>query len=219
MKPTSQQIKVLQDYLHQTLTYREAYDEIYDHILSALEQHPDDVTFEEAVNQVINNDFGGPKNLVKAEKGIKDTLVKDSIQRYIGYLLAYFKFPAVLATALGILLIYYLLAPVTFNFKVIIGLLSLISLTPGIIWMLRLYNTGYILDTTRRSSKDKLFETLAGIPIRVSLAVIFINTVVYKIDSWEDKRYLITAVLSAGILYSLALFKLYKEEFKSKAIR
>jgi len=219
MKLTVQQIKVLQDYLHQTLTYREAYDELYDHILSSLEQLPENAVFEEAVNSVIKSDFGDPKNLLKIEKEIKDTLVNESIQRYITYLLSYFKFPAVLGTAFGVWLVYYLLSQVDFNLKVSVALLCIVSFLPGIICLLRLYNTGYILDTTRKSSKDKLFETLASIPIRVSLVIIFVTNVIYKIDNWEDKRYLIIAVFSAGVLYSLALYKLYRDELKIKVIR
>jgi hypothetical protein len=80
---------------------------------------------------------------------------------------------------------------------------------------LRLYNTGYILDTTKKSAKDRLFETMAGIPIRVFVVIIvFINTTSRKI--WNvDQHYGVTVLLLLGVVYNIALYKLYKDEFKS----
>jgi hypothetical protein len=37
MKPTEQEKQWLKEYLYQALTYRETFDEVYDHILLALE--------------------------------------------------------------------------------------------------------------------------------------------------------------------------------------
>ncbi len=79
---------------------------------------------------------------------------------------------------------------------------------------MRLYNTGYILNTTRKSAKDKLFETFTGIPIRIALIpMLFINIWSYKI--WQNNNYyFITIFFMVGVLYNIALYKLYKEEFK-----
>lgn len=41
MRPSQQQKLWLQDYLRQVLTYRETYEEVYDHVLVALEDKPE----------------------------------------------------------------------------------------------------------------------------------------------------------------------------------
>ncbi len=107
MKPSEQQLKVLQAYLYKTLSYRETYEEIYDHILSAVEFQPGNISFEDAVNNIIRNDFGSPENLLKIEKDIKNALVKDAVRKYFTYLSACFKFPGMLYTVMGALLTYY----------------------------------------------------------------------------------------------------------------
>ncbi|MFA6087657.1 hypothetical protein [Mucilaginibacter sp.] len=214
MKPDAQQLKVLQDYLHETLTYREAYEEIYDHILTALEHQADTISYQDAINNIIANDFGSPKNLLKVEKGIKDGLVDDAVRKYMSYFTAYFKFPALLYTLPCTLLTYYFLTQAKFSPLVINSLFAAIIVTPGIIYLMRLYNTGYMLDTTRKSAKDKLFETLAGIPVRVFVILMVLGVMhVYKI--WDTAEYYsVTVLLLLGVLYNVSLYKCYKDEFK-----
>ena len=46
MTPTNQQQQWLKDYLRAVLTYRETYEEVYDHVLLALEDKSKDDFFE-----------------------------------------------------------------------------------------------------------------------------------------------------------------------------
>ena len=218
MKPTEQQLRVLQDYLHNTLTYRESYEEIYDHILSAIEHQPDNITFEDTINNIIINDFGSHKNLLKIEKAGKDALVKESIRKFLSFFISCFKFPALFSTLTLALAAYYAITQARLIPFTIEMIFALISIVPGVIYFLRLYNTGYILDTTQKSAKDKLFETMAGIPIRVFVVIIvFINTTSHKI--WQaDQYYSVTVLLLLGVVYNIALYKLYRDEFKTAAI-
>ena len=214
MKPTAQQIKTLQDYLNQTLIYREAYEEIYDHILTALEHQPDDIPYQEAINNIIRNDFGDPKNLLKVEKSIKAALVNEAIRRYFAYLKSYFAFPGLLYTLIGTLLSYYFFSNARLGSISTFWVFAVILIAPSIIWLMRLYNTGYLLDTTRKSAKDKLFETFTGLPVRVLLVPFAIVKLTdYKLQS--DNYYLIAMFFMIGVIYNLALYQLYKDEFKT----
>jgi hypothetical protein len=214
MKPTELQLKVLQEYLHKILSYRETYEEIYDHILSALEYQPDSISFEEAINTVIKNDFGSPKNLLKIEKAVKDALVKETIGTYMKYFIYYFKVPGLLYTLVVALLSLYFFSQMRFEPTGIVSIVAVVILCPCSIWALRLYNTGYILDTTRKSAKDKLFENMAGLPIRICLIPLMaVNLLPYKM--WDSNYYLITAFFVLGVFYNVALYKLYKREFKA----
>jgi hypothetical protein len=131
MKPTEKQLKVLQDYLQDTLTYRESYEEIYDHILSAIENQPDNIRFQDAINNIIINDFGSHKNLLKVEKAGKDALVKDSIRKFLGYFIAWFKFPALLYTLMFALAAYYMQTHTRVNTLSIDVIFALISIVPA----------------------------------------------------------------------------------------
>ena len=215
MKPTQQQLKVLKDYLHKTLNYRETYEEIYDHVLSAVEHQPSDISFEDAINNVIRTDFGSPKNLLKIEKANKNALVKETLNTYMRYFGYYFKLPGLLYTLVVALLSYYFFSQVKFAPAAVVGMFTLIALFPGIIWLLRLYYTGYVLNTTQKSAKDKLFENMAGLPVRICLVpLVIINLFHYKI--WDSNNYyLITGFFVLGVFYNVALYKLYKREFKS----
>nr|WP_067058207.1 hypothetical protein [Mucilaginibacter sp. L294] len=219
MKPTEQQLKVVQDYLHKTLTYRETYEEIYDHILSAVEHQPNNILFEDAINNIIRNDFGSHENLLKIEKANKNALVKETINTYLQYFWYYFKLPGLLYTLLVALLAYYFFSQVKLQPIAVAGVFALVVAYPGVIWFLRLYYTGYILDTTQKSAKDKLFESLAGLPIRICLVpLMVINLFDYKI--WDSHNYyLITIFFVLGIFYNVALYKLYKREFKTAAAK
>lgn len=215
MKPTEQQLKVVQDYLHKTLTYRETYEEIYDHILSAVEYQPNHISFEDAVNNIIRNDFGSPENLLKIEKANKNALVKETINTYLQYFWYYFKLPGLLYTLPVALLSYYFFSQVKLEPIAVAGVFALVVTYPGVVWFLRLYYTGYVLNTTQKSAKDKLFENLAGLPIRICLVpFMFINLFHYKI--WDSHNYyLISIFFVLGIFYNVALYKLYKREFKT----
>ncbi|WP_374950608.1 hypothetical protein [Mucilaginibacter sp.] len=219
MKPTAQQIKTLQDYLHQTLVYREAYEEIYDHILTALEHQPDNIPFQEAINNIIRVDFGDPKNLLKVEKSIKTALVNDAIRKYLGYVKSYFAPPGLWFTVVGALAAYYFFVNAKVSPGVVMLIFGFIAICPSVIWLLRLYNTGYILDTTRKSAKDKLFETFTGIPVRV-LLVPLLFTSITNYTLWQvNNNYLITLFFVIGVIYNLSLYKLYKEEFKTASAK
>ncbi|MDB5129209.1 hypothetical protein [Mucilaginibacter sp.] len=222
MKPTEQQLKVLQGYLHKTLNYRETYEEIYDHILSAIEHQPENISFEDAVNNIINGDFGSAKNLLKAERTSKNALVKDCLRKFADYFVGCFKAPSLLYTAGFALAAYYLLSQMRFGAFIteciFAVMFALIIFVPGVIYLMRLYNMGYILGTIKKSAKDRLFETLAGMPLRIFVILtIWVYTPFYKV--WQNtNHYSATVLLLFGVIYNVALYKLYRSEFKNAAI-
>jgi len=217
MKPTAQQVKNLQEYLHDTLTYRETYEEIYDHILTALEHQSEGVSYQDAINNIIRNDFGGAENLLKIEKVNKSALVDESLKKYMGFFKGYFKSLGIIYTGSATLLIYYFLSHVSLSvmfFELILAVLTL--LIPVSIAVMRLFNTGYFLDTTRKSARDKMFEYFAGGPSRL---LIILNIWAFKtsvLGVWFNAHpYIVTLVIMVCAIYNLALYKLYKDEFKT----
>lgn len=217
MKPTEQQIKNLQGYLQEALSYRETYEEVYDHVLTALENQPAGISYEDNINNIINKDFGGAKNLVRIEKGTKSALVSESVDRYWAFFTAYFKLPKIIYTFIAALLTYYFLLHVTLSVIVFESTLVLLMLVvPGCIALMRLFSTGYFLDTTRKSARDKMFVNFAGGPGKLLMAL---NLWVFKtmpFGVWFNSQHLaMTAIYLLCTIYCLSMYKLYRHEFRA----
>ena len=222
MKPTQQQLKVLQDYLQNTLTYRESYEEIYDHILSALEHRPEGMNFQDTINAIIVDDFGGHKNLLKVEKAQKDALVSDMYKKYRGYFTSYFKTSNLFYVILGWAITYFYLISVSISATILVVMFSIMIITPYVICLLRYYTMGYTLGTKQKSAKDRSFETIASIPIRLfvilNAVAVWSGTGFYGFFTKADNYVLVTSFLLA-ILFNMALYKLYKGEFNIVAAK
>ena len=221
MKPTEQQLKVLQEYLHKTLNYRETYEEIYDHILSALEFQPGAISFQDAVNAIILNDFGGHENLLKVEKAQKDALVSDMYKKYKSYLISYFKLPNLIYLLLAWAAAYFNFTHIVINMVWLAIAAFIAILVPYVIYLLRYYTTGYILGTTQKSAKDKSFETLASVPIRafVILNALAVWSGAGFYNVLKANSFVLVTFFIAAVVFNLSLYKLYKSEFNAASAK
>jgi len=99
----------LADYVKSITRYMETYDEVYDHVLSALEQEPQATFQMSLVKDVINCDFGGEKQIRQEEENTRLALYGGFSQMLKLELLNTFKYPAVVnnLALLGLGLIFY----------------------------------------------------------------------------------------------------------------
>src|SRR5882757_4068580 len=109
MKPTDQRQQWLKEYLGAVLTYREAFEEVYDHVVTGFNNDTDAASFEHSVNAIINNDFGGYDKLPKLEKASKKAATKNSIKLFLTHFIGYFKFPSLLYVIATNVITYYLI--------------------------------------------------------------------------------------------------------------
>lgn len=131
MIPNHEQQEFIKDKLLGRFKCRETYEELYDHVLTALEAVPDDAPFFDAANNIIENDLGG----AKAIKTIEAKYLKIAIKEYIA---DYFRCTGELLTSFLILpiiaytIIYYLLMQHEwFNWFIGQGIPSFLILIPG----------------------------------------------------------------------------------------
>jgi hypothetical protein len=82
MKPTPNQKQYLKDYLYETVEYREVYEEVYDHILTALESVPDGALFIDAAYDIMENDLGGKAGIIKMQAKYKKIAIREFIGDY-----------------------------------------------------------------------------------------------------------------------------------------
>ncbi len=217
MKPTLQQEEILRKYLRDALAYRETYEEVYDHILSALEQKPQGIPFQEAVNQILNDDFGGGKGLVEMEKKCYQSVVDETIGQQWKYFKSNFKFPNLIYTLILFLTIYFIVSKIAFASFIIVFLVFAGILVPGLFMLIRYYWMGYFTLDTKKSIKDKIMGKIAG---RCSQLIMFTmlflsNKKHLAINSWvSNYTAIVTLTVTVFIFYILSFIKLSKDEFK-----
>ena len=217
MKPTTEQKEFLRKALTKTLLYRETYTEFYDHILSALEAKPGNMFLQDAIERIIEDDFGGHEGMREIESRYKKTTTKEIQKKYLAYITAYFKFPQIGITLMLTILFYWIAEQSWFGFGVFMGLFLIMRMTPSILRRGRNIFAGYIFTNPRSSVKDGVFEWLEYISfIFFALFIVCGRVYEYSPIDWFKKvsPAILTLVLVPCALHTLAYYKVYKNEFK-----
>ena len=220
MKPTPQQERSLKKYLRNTLAYRETYEEVYDHIISSLALQSGNKSFEEAVNQIVNSDFGGAKALVLMENN-RAKLTEITIKKqYRKCCLNYLKFPFIFYVAAFSFACYYLISQIKLTALTLAYLFGPLVLIPFALQWIRYYKTGVIFGDTKASLNDRVFLKLSGLPLRffwtVILGLLLLNRQLHlQIDLITP--FFVSAALTVTVIFTVSLFKLSNQEFKPYA--
>lgn len=217
MKPTDKQIATLQQYLKKTFKYKESREEVLDHIICALAHHPGNSSFEDAVNNIIRNDFGGHDNLEKVEKGIKEAVSADTYKRFRIYLTDLLRLPALLYLAGLAIAIYAFYCMVNLPPLVLKASVLVVVFVPSLIALFRFFYMGYITGDKSRSVRDVLFGSMAWEPMVVfGLITVSIPMAFNHINEIWSGHYpsLTTLCMMAALVYNIGIIKLYKSEVK-----
>jgi len=216
MKPTLQQTQLLKKYLRNTLDYRETYEEIYDHILSAVEGITADLSFEEAVNNTIKSDFGGVKGLVKMEKQHYSSVVDEVISQQWKNFINSFKFPEVVYSLLLLGCIYYGMLHFTAQSYVVVGLTFAVVMVPGAFILARYFKIGYTIKDTKKSIKDKILGQVASKPLLVYNPGIIFLMGKKQVSFWVSTHpFMMSVLLLTVTLYVFAFVKLCRHDLKA----
>ena len=217
MKPTLQQGEILKKYLREALLYRETYEEVYDHVLTSLAQKSEESSFQNAVNEILNDDFGGGKGLVEIEKKSYQLVVNETINQQWKYFKYSFKFPGLLYTLMLFLTTYFIISKIAAASFIILFLVFAGMILPGIMMLIRYYYVGYSTSDTKKSIKDKIMGKIAGkCSTTITLMMLFLsNKKDLKIESWIiDYTIVFALAITIFILYIFSFVKLSKDEFK-----
>jgi hypothetical protein len=241
MKPTLKQQLWLKDYLYQVMNYRETYEEVYDHILAALENKPEAKQFETAVAEVIEEEFGGNNGLMEMEESCKNAVVNDTLKQYWSYWHIFLKFPGILCVTGLFILIHYVryfgLHVFVFPVFFILNILLLITiLLPFVLLITRLVVKKYKFGSTKNTFKDQIFKRIVYRALRslflflvvraylitglfkIFFAARFISPRSYWIIFSAVNEFISTSILIALIIHNLACFKLFKDELKANTV-
>lgn len=218
MKPTKEEIKYLNEFLDMELVYRETYDEMQDHLLSALQQYPDNVDFETALHEIIDTQFGGAAGLRAIDRQYQKHGVIEMRKRYLNHILNMFRFPSVIYLAIVSLAGYALFNYLSFNKGWYWVVFWTAAILPGLVNSIRYIRMGYQYRTIKRSVSDDGFKLLKYVP-----GVLFTFFMLYHFVLLNEKPAewikivdptFATFILAAYFLHAVAFFKMYNEEFK-----
>jgi hypothetical protein len=222
MNLTEDNIKFINEFLNNELVYRETYNELQDHILSALEQYPANVTFESAFHDIINTQFKGTAGLRAIDRQYRKHGVTEMRNRYFAHIRDMFKFPAVIYMAVVSSTAFLFFKYISANTLAHIGVFVIVAGFPGIINGIRYIRTGYHYNSTKRSVADDGYRFLKYFPGVIYVVFMFLLWGMHfqatnLINSLNPG--VATLVFMAYFLHAVAFFKMYKEEFKFNFVK
>lgn len=220
MKITENDKKFLTQSLNKELTYRETYEEMLDHILTALENYPEGETFELALRNVLQTQFGGMHGLQRMEREYRRQAVYEMRNRYLIHISRLFKFPSVVLLLLVTASAYVLFSWLSFNKSLYMVAFFAVAAIPSLLNGIRYFRTGYLLGNVKRSVSDDGFRLLKYAPGVLFACFVFYHTMVVNDTPaiWFKSiaPATATAVFMVLLSHTMAYFKMYKDAFKFK---
>jgi hypothetical protein len=223
MKLTDEQLQVLQIVLSGYVKYKETYEEVYDHVLTALENSDNSKPLEEAINIILLNDFGGFAGLRLLERKRRWAAERQVLAKQGHYLINYFKWPLLPVTIAIYWLIYYLIANFNFGFNGMFLLVSTIIIG-NVCTRFRMFRMGYIFKKYKKSINDLPFWIITLVPFGIYMALnilikIIFFTFYYQYNFREFHHIheflpVYSLLITLYIIYNISVIKLHKDEFK-----
>lgn len=170
MSLTSVQQQILRAYLDKELTYKETYNELYDHIASGLENLPESSSFEVALKTYVSKEFGGPNGLHLIEKQYRATVVSGIKKQYSDNMRQFLKFPNLVVLVVFTMVVYIVFSATGFNTKWYFMLAFTLSLTTNKLKITQYYCASY-WRKAKASVKYNCFAVIKFVPV-VLLALI-----------------------------------------------
>ncbi|MCC8423938.1 hypothetical protein [Mucilaginibacter sp. UR6-11] len=143
------------------MMYRETYEEVYDHMLLAIENHPEQQYFATVVLDILEKDFGGNNGLLVLEENCRRAVEATAQARFRNNFKRWFVPPLVIVTAAMFIGLFYLQLPNVKTGGALLLLFVLLVILPTIICSVRAAQLGYKYGENKTSIKDEVFRRLA----------------------------------------------------------
>jgi hypothetical protein len=196
--------------------YQETFNEVYDHIVMALESSDSSAFTISLVTEIIIADFGGREQIVADETAYEKAFVRTCMKNLRKELVGAFRLPAILLNA-SLLTVWYLLYQLMGMYPFGIKLIALSIFALAAVPLISNYFRRYLFNRTRKPS----VKYIAINPILIfwlnfmtSISLFFLNPEsIIQVSS--SVRYLI----AAGTFYMfsnclVACFRVYKKRLR-----
>lgn len=205
-------------YLNEHLVYRETFNELYDHVLSTLENYPEAEPFELAFQNIITQQFGGVGGLKKIEQQYRKQTLNHMQTRYIGHILRLIISPSIVLVGITAAAAWLLFNWLSFNKSLYFPVFLVLLTVPSIINAVRYFKAGYIFGSTKRSAGDDGFRLLKYAPGIIVATMIFYHGWILNETSTQWFNTITptaaTTVFVAYLFHMVAYYKMYVDEFK-----
>jgi len=155
---TAQQHQEIKDYIFDAPKYIETYNEVYDHVVNALEDK-DEAYSTELVAKIINDDFGSFNEIKQQEELYQKQINKKQAKLFLNELINSFKWPGLLGNIANLILcvfIYWGSTRLTFNTKPIMGAIFICFI------LVTLFMYTKIWISKRKNMKYSIFDNALG---------------------------------------------------------
>jgi hypothetical protein len=218
MQTTIQQQEFLKAKLNGLLKYSETYAEVYDHILLALTLRTNPKSFEAAVNDIIEEDFGGDFELRRMEDKCRVAAIKKVKKQYRVSFFSWFKSAPLLASMVAtFLLLNYIALQSLLIVELVLGVIVLV---PEINFIARRIRAGYLFGDAKASLRDAILKkmTYGSVFIYIRLAILSQSIIiVFSIPKQQThyvEQLIITVYAVLFIIRAAILSKLYKGDIE-----
>lgn len=222
MRPGIQQQKLLRQYLRDNLKYRETCMEFYDHILTALEVVSENISFEDAINNIIRKDFGGIEGMAVIEIRYQAATKTEMKKKYLSYVIQYLKFPLLGISTMLAFFFYCIAIQPWFNFIVFFEVLLVMRIMPSAFKWIRYFKLGYVFRDTKASAKDNVYVRLNYIHGLILVFLLLASPSLHNTTpiAWfrNANPIYISLILFLYALHTLTCYKVYKNEFAAIVI-
>lgn len=226
MKLSEEQIDNVNVLVSNEVKYQETYQEVFDHMLSAMEARNSMPDLQKAYREILEEDFGGHGGLEELEY-VQNTSLKDAMEeKRIDYLANFLKWPGILIPLLIAVICYYgIHASKFFVLWLYLGVFTMV-MVPFIF-----IGIGNLIIRLKKSSKKKSIKnnSLRAMGNRLFLYYIgmtimgnFFKILFHYLFRLEKRTlFVIDAIIIVAIflytfLFAIAAFKAYKYEFKMR---
>jgi hypothetical protein len=214
MKPNQEQLTMIEDILGSASKYRETYEELYDHILSALEAVPDNIPFNDALYNIVENELGGGRGIAAIEVKYKKAALKEIGQKYFKYFGQYLVSPYMVGVIVLTGMLYWLIKEETTRQ---IWIVTLCFISNTIVMRVR---ERWINKTINPYGKNSVIKTvypyIVMLPmlLYVGFGLIHFALNLVGLPYIDPTLYIALAVFFINLINMLAYYKLCKDEFK-----
>jgi hypothetical protein len=231
MTPTPEQKQWLKNYLYKVMTYRETYEEVYDHMLLSIEDHAEQQYFATTVLEILNRDFGGSNGLVELEENCRQAVAVTAKAEFRYNFKRWFLSPLLVVTIAMFFGLFYMQLPKVETGGALFILFAVLLVLPTIQSSVRAFILGYKYGSSKRSIRDDVFRKIAFTANRNLLLIVVLIKIedviqqdVFHIHIPEKAISMnviygvITVVFVLMIINVLSVIKLHRSEFKANMI-
>ncbi|WP_448703022.1 hypothetical protein ACFGVR_11780 [Mucilaginibacter sp. AW1-3] len=221
MKLNQEQLKLVQQLVNNDVKFSETYIEVYDHVLTAFENHQAVTDIEATYNRIIRQDFGGPKGLLHVEESYNHAFsAQVNRAKWVAFS-SFFKWPLLPGTVAVALIVFYIAYILQYQ-EYALPLISGLIFGPVGAMLANVFKLKEKGPAAKRSIKQRTFYILSismfAIYSLILIAGSYVIFVVYHYRLINDLSLSFPVIITASFVccnvYTIAVTKVYHTQFK-----